>query len=61
MNKSLNWGFVGSGWIADVVANDLKLAGLNLAAVYSRTAANGAKLAEKFGIPKTYEIGRAHV
>ena len=54
MGKKLNWGFVGSGWIADVVANDLKLSGLNLVAVYSRTPSNAENFAKKFGVPKIY-------
>jgi len=54
MSKKLNWGFVGSGWIADVVANDLELSGLNLAAVYSRTPSNAENFAKKFDVPKIY-------
>ncbi|MEN9735438.1 MAG: hypothetical protein RL129_148 [Actinomycetota bacterium] len=54
MNKNLNWGFVGSGWIADVVANDLVRSGLKLDAIYSRTAENAQKFANKFNVAKNY-------
>jgi len=49
------WGMLGTGWIANRFAADLKLLpGHELAAVGSRTLEKGRAFADKHGIPKAY-------
>ena len=44
----LRWGFLGSGWIADQVAADFKIAGLNIAAFASESSGRAESLASKY-------------
>jgi predicted dehydrogenase len=49
------WGMLGTGWVANRFAPDLKLLeGHQLAAVGSRTISTARQFADKFGIPKAY-------
>jgi predicted dehydrogenase len=51
----LRWGILGTGWIADRFADDLKrLAGHELAAVGSRAADTAGAFSAKFGIARSH-------
>ncbi|MGD7732506.1 Gfo/Idh/MocA family protein [Propionibacteriaceae bacterium G57] len=50
----LRWGILATGWIAELFTADLRTAGLDVAAVGSRTAGSAKRFAEQF------EISRAH-
>lgn len=52
--KKLNWGFIGTGWVADVCAADLEIAGLNKHAVTARDAAKTAEFAAKHNFKHAY-------
>lgn len=50
----LRWGFLGAGWIADIIAKDFKIAGLTIVAVAARDGAKASEFAATHGIPKSY-------
>ncbi|NMO97408.1 Gfo/Idh/MocA family protein [Paenibacillus lemnae] len=53
--KNIQWGIMGTGWIAEKFAGDLKYADNGeLAACGSRTEESAAKFGERFSIPRTY-------
>lgn len=52
--SELRWGFIGNGWIAKVVAGDMKLAGLNIQAVGARSQAKADEFADLYGIPNRH-------
>lgn len=49
-NAPLRWGFLGTGWIADVLTADMALVGLKPHAVGSRSLENAQKFAAERGI-----------
>jgi len=52
---AFRWGILGTGWIADRFADDLKrLSGHELAAVGSRTADSAQAFAAKFDVPRAH-------
>lgn len=52
--SKLRWGFIGTGWIADVVSNDLDFASIQKYAVSSRSLENAQKFADSHGFEKAY-------
>ena len=58
MEKTLGWGILATGWIAELFTQDLLSSGLTVAAVGSRSVDKANAFAERFGIAKahgTYE------
>lgn len=52
---TIRWGFVGAGWIADIMAADFGFVPhAKLAAVASRDLGRAQRLAGKYGVPKAY-------
>lgn len=51
----LRWGILATGGIARLFTADLRTAGLDVAAVGSRSAASAAAFAEEFGIPRAHD------
>ena len=51
----LRWGFLGAGWIADIIASDFARVGLKIAAVGARSAAGAHAFADKHGVPNRHE------
>ena len=49
MAGHLRWGFLGSGFIAGLVASDFEIAGLKITAFASETSNKSQALAEKYG------------
>lgn len=55
INKKVNWGIMGTGWIADRFASDLQyVTNGEVVAVGSRTIENASKFAENMNIPIAY-------
>jgi predicted dehydrogenase len=54
MTKTLRWGILATGWIADLFVKDLQLTGHPVAAVGSRTQAGADKFARQFNIPHAH-------
>ncbi|MCM3656049.1 Gfo/Idh/MocA family oxidoreductase [Agromyces mediolanus] len=54
MTDRLRWGILATGGIARLFTSDLKLAGFDVRAVGSRSAASAAAFAEAFGIPTAH-------
>lgn len=52
--SELRWGFIGTGWIADVCSNDLDLTSVNKYAVASRSEETAKAFAESHGFEKYY-------
>jgi predicted dehydrogenase len=52
--SKLRWGFIGTGWIADVVSNDLDFTDLQKYAVSSRSLDTAQKFAESHGFKMAY-------
>lgn len=50
----LRWGILATGGIAHSFAHDLRTAGLDLAAVGSRSAASGERFAAEFSVPRVH-------
>ncbi len=50
----LRWGILATGGIAHAFASDLRTAGLDLAAVGSRSAESGRRFAEEFAVPRVH-------
>jgi predicted dehydrogenase len=50
----LRWGILATGGIAHAFASDLRTAGLDLAAVGSRSTASGERFAAEFSIPRVH-------
>ncbi|MEY4750470.1 MAG: hypothetical protein RIQ60_2684 [Pseudomonadota bacterium] len=50
VSKSLRWGILGTGWIADLFVKDLLLTGHSVSSVGSRTQAGADRFARQFGI-----------
>ncbi len=50
----LRWGILATGGIAHAFTSDLRTAGLEVAAVGSRSAESGARFAAEFGIPRVH-------
>ena len=53
--SQLRWGFIGNGWIANVIAGDFKVAGLKIQAVGARTQDKANEFAKKWGIPNRHD------
>ncbi|QWA13180.1 Gfo/Idh/MocA family oxidoreductase [Sodalis ligni] len=54
MKKSLGWGVLATGWIAELFTHDLVASGLNVAAVGSRSGKTADAFARRFGIPRAH-------
>jgi len=54
MAKRLNWGILGTGWIADLFVKDLQLTGHQVIAVGSRTQESADRFAARFGISRAH-------
>ena len=54
MEKSLGWGILATGWIAELFTQDLVSSGLNVAAVGSRSEEKAKAFAKRFGIPAAH-------
>lgn len=52
--KPLGWGVLGTGLIAGIFVDDLRLGGMTVAAVGSRSAASALAFAEAHGIPHAH-------
>lgn len=55
MNRSLNWAVLGTGVIANEMAQALQKMGKSLYAVGNRTHEKAVKFAEKYGVHKVYD------
>lgn len=55
MEKSLNWAVLGTGVIANQMAQALQKMGKNLYAVANRTQSKAISFAEKYGVEKVYD------
>lgn len=55
MARALKWGFLGAGWIADIIAQDFARSGLHIVAVGARTAAGAHAFADKHGVKNRHE------
>jgi hypothetical protein len=54
MEKTLGWGILATGWIAELFTQDLVSARLSVAAVGSRSGEKAKAFAERFGIEKAH-------
>ncbi|TCV98363.1 Gfo/Idh/MocA family protein [Biostraticola tofi] len=54
MNKSLGWGVLATGWIAELFTRDLIASGLTVTAVGSRSAQKASAFAKRFAIPAAH-------
>ncbi|MEF3108624.1 Gfo/Idh/MocA family oxidoreductase [Raoultella sp. WB_B2P2-3] len=54
MSKTISWGILATGGIAELFTQDLITAGLNVVAVGSRTEEKARAFSLKFGIPKAH-------
>lgn len=54
MQKSLGWGILATGWIAELFTQDLIGAGLDIRAVGSRSQEKAEAFAQRFGIPNAH-------
>ncbi len=52
--SKLRWGFIGTGWIADVVSKDLDFTDIQKYAVSSRSLDTAQKFADSHGFEKAY-------
>ena len=55
MNRSLNWAVLGTGVIANEMAQALQKMGKSLYAVGNRTHEKAVKFAETYGVHKVYD------
>ena len=55
MTNQLRWGFIGNGWIAKVLAEDFKVAGLKIQAIGARSQAKADEFANTYGIPNRHD------
>ena len=56
MNKrEFNWAILGTGVVANEMANALKKAGKSIYAVGNRTHSKAVDFAEKYGVKKVYD------
>ena len=55
MINQLRWGFIGNGWIAKVLAEDFKIAGLKIQAIGARNQAKADEFADTYGIPNRHD------
>ncbi len=53
--SGLRWGFLSAGGIATAVADDFRIAGINIKAVGARDLAKANEFADKFGIPNRHQ------
>ena len=53
--SALRWGFLSAGGIATAVADDFRIAGINIQAVGARDLAKANEFADKFGIPNRHQ------
>lgn len=53
--SKLRWGFLSAGGIATAVADDFRIAGINIQAVGARDMAKANKFADTFGIPNRHQ------
>ena len=53
--SEFRWGFIGNGWIAKVLAEDFKIAGLKIQAIGARSQAKADEFADTYGIPNRHE------
>ena len=53
--SKLRWGFLSAGGIATSVADDFRIAGINIQAVGARDLAKANKFADKFNIPNRHQ------
>jgi predicted dehydrogenase len=54
MTNELRWGFLGTGWIADVVAKDLAAIGRSVAAVGSRNLSTAQAFAQTHSVASSF-------
>src|SRR5262245_27984249 len=54
MGKTLGWGILATGWIAELFTEDLNSVGLKVAAVGSRSEGKARAFAERFNIAKAH-------
>jgi predicted dehydrogenase len=54
LGKTIKWGILATGWIADLFVKDLILTGHDVAAVGSRSQSNADRFAKTFGIAKAH-------
>lgn len=54
MTAHLRWGILATGWIAEMMTNDLHVLGSPVTAVGSRSAEKAAAFAGRFGIPRAH-------
>lgn len=54
MSNRLGWGILGTGLIAGIFADDLRIAGLNVAAVGSRSTTSALAFAHARGVPHAH-------
>lgn len=55
MTTHLRWGFLGTGWIAQTVAEDFEIAGIPIRAVGARDISNADIFAERFNVPNRHQ------
>ena len=60
-NNQLRWAVLGTGVIANQMAQALQSMGRALDAVGNRTYEKAVAFAGKYGVPTASKIGRAHV
>lgn len=53
--SQLRWGFLGTGWICDVVASDFAGTDMKIQAVGARSLSSAQDFADKFNIPNAHE------
>jgi predicted dehydrogenase len=53
--SKLRWGFLSAGGIANAVADDFRIAGIDIQAVGARDLAKAHQFADKFGIPNRHQ------
>ena len=53
--SALRWGFLSAGGIATAVADDFRIAGINIQAVGARDLSKANEFADKFGIPNRHQ------
>ena len=53
--KEFNWAILGTGVVANEMANALKKAGKSIYAVGNRTHSKAVDFAEKYGVQKVYD------
>ena len=55
MTKHLRWGFLGTGWIAQTVAEDFEIAGIPIHAVGAREISSAEIFGDRFNVPNRHQ------